>query len=173
MDNTGDNAMTSQMEKADREALEAKAKTLGVKNPKLYGDEKLQATVTELEEKAVEAVAEEKAQERKVAPKMVITSSTENNREKRIAELERENPGYKYIFKKAGTTDEQLRAIGLESTGEFLKNDMICRTDKESFVAWQDAKKKDQRRMMDSIDSIGTKVKSHTAKAKTPPEKGD
>jgi hypothetical protein len=50
---------------------------------------------------------------------------------------------------------------------------MICRTDKKSFIKWQDAQNDAERKKMNSIDSIGTKIKSHTEAAKAPPKTGD
>ena len=171
--------MTSQEEKTERDELNKKAKALGIVSPHLFGMEKLLQKIAEAEVvPEVEVVAEvvvaapvikpEPVVERKVAPKMVVTGRKEDSRTKRIKELEAANPGVKYITKKAGTTPAQLKAIGLESTGEYLKNDLICCTDKDSYEGWLDERNAGARRTMDSIDTEGTKIKSHTAQAKVP-----
>ena len=169
--------MTSQEEKTERDELNKKAKALGIVSPHLFGMEKLLQKIAEAEvvpEVAVVAevvapvIKPEPVVERKVAPKMVVTGRKEDSRTKRIKELEAANPGVKYITKKAGTTPAQLKAIGLESTGEYLKNDLICCTDKDSYEGWLDERNAGARRTMDSIDTEGTKIKSHTAQAKVP-----
>ncbi len=170
--------MTSQEEKTERDELNKKAKALGIVSPHLFGMEKLLQKIAEAEvvPEVAEVVAEapiavikpEPVVERKVAPKMVVTGRKEDSRTKRIKELEAANPGVKYITKKAGTTPAQLKAIGLESTGEYLKNDLICCTDKDSYEGWLDERNAGARRTMDSIDTEGTKIKSHTAQAKVP-----
>ena len=170
--------MTSQEEKTERDELNKKAKALGIVSPHLFGMEKLLQKIAEAEVvPEVEVVAEvvvapvikpEPVVERKVAPKMVVTGRKEDSRTKRIKELEAANPGVKYITKKAGTTPSQLKAIGLESTGEYLKNDLICCTDKDSYEEWMEERNAGARRTMDSIDTEGTKIKSHTAQAKVP-----
>lgn len=153
--------MATTEKSVERVALEEEAKELGLKAVHLCGDEKLKEKID---------MAKSEAQpERKVAPKMTVAGLNQNSRNARAKEVE-DATGCKVVYKKAGTTAEQLQALGLEFTGDYHKNDMICVTDKDSFVEWQNAKKKNQRRMMDSIDSIGTKIKSHTAQAKEPVE---
>lgn len=152
--------MTSQEDKTEKDVLVAQAKELGIKSPHTCGVEKLKEKIAEAQANPVV--------ERKVAPKMVVTGKKEDSRTKRINELEAENPGIKYLTKKAGTTAAQLKAAGLESTGEYLKNDLICRTDKDSYNEWIDARNSAARRTMDSIDTEGTKIKSHSAQAKVP-----
>lgn len=147
----------------EREALEVEAKELKLKGVHLCGDAKLKEKIAEAKAKAPEEAP------RKMAPKMNVSNLNENTRSSKAKQVEAANPGCKVIYKKAGTTTEQLKALGLEFTGDYCKNDMICITDGDSFTEWQDEKKKNQRRMMDSIDEIGTKIKSHTSNKKAPP----
>jgi hypothetical protein len=183
--------MTSQ-ETARKEELVEEAKSLGIKGAHLCGIPKLVEKIAEAKavkekdsvppdidpeagnvkviEESIEKVIEDMPEKapRKVAPRMSVASISQDERSKKVAELEAANPGYKYIFKASSTTKAQLEAIGLESTGEFLKNDLICRTEKDSFIEWQKTKNDAQRRLMDSIDTEGTKIKSHDAHAKRP-----
>lgn len=170
--------MTSQ-ERADNAELIEEAKALGIKSPHMYKLEKLEIEVIEkraVEEadevedamEEVETVVEEVAKERSVAPDMVVANIREDNRAKVVAEQERLNPGVKFIYQASDITDAELAAKGLERTGIRVKNDILTRTTQTSFERYQKAKNDAQRDAMNSIDSIGTKIKSHDARAKTP-----
>lgn len=167
--------MTSQ-EKTDNAELIAEAKKLGIKGPHMCSPSVLEQKVEDAKMETVEAV-EEVVQEtvqaepkRKIAPSMVVKGVNEDSRTKLISELEAQDPDCKYMFQAASVTDEQLLAKGLERTGKRLKNDIVVRTRKDSFVEYQKAKNEGQRKMMDSIDSVGTKIKSLNAQAKDPVE---
>ena len=54
----------------------------------------------------------------------------------------------------------------MERTEYRLGNDIIARTDKQSYKDWSAAKREADRRGMDAIDDEGLEVKSLTAEAK-------
>lgn len=168
--------MTSQ-EKTENSELIAEAKELGIKSPHMSSVIGLKKKVddakmaTEETEKVEEVVATEPV--RKIAPSMVVSGVGEDSRTKLINELEASDPDCKYLFQAASVTDEQLKAKGLERTGQRLKNDIVVRTQKDSFTEYQKSKNEGQRRMMDSIDSVGTKIKSLKSQAKDPVEMTD
>jgi hypothetical protein len=160
---------TSQ-EKTEKEVLVEEAKSLKIQGAHLCGEDKLKEKIAE---KKAEMGIEEQPKdtgERMVAPKMVMANINDDTRTKKAREIEARFPGAKCVFKRNGTSEDELRAVGLRSIGEHLKNDMICITDKESFEEWQGKKNEAQRRKMDAVDSIGNKIKSQTAQAKTPPK---
>lgn len=141
--------MTSTNEMTEIEVLKAKAKELGISGWQTFKDPvKLQARIDEVGE--VGTV-------RKSPPKMSV-SRRGRNREETIALLEREDPQSKYLTKSASTSHEELLANGFEvmkkPNGEtmFLGNDIICRTDKESYYECQNADTEDSLKAMRSID---------------------
>lgn len=159
--------MTSQ-EKTDNAELIEEAKELGIKSPHMCSVVGLQQKVDDAKMEIANAVVE--APVRKKAPSMVVKSINEDSRTKLINELEAADPECKYLFQASSVTDDQLIAKGLERTGKRLKNDIVVRTRKDSFIEYQEAKNEGQRKMMDSIDSIGTKIKSLKSQAKEPVE---
>jgi hypothetical protein len=160
---------TSQ-EKTEKEVLVEEAKALGVKGAHLCGEEKLKEKIAEAKGSMESETKVEDTGERMVAPKMVMANINDDTRTKKAREIEAKYPKAKCVFKRSGTSEDELNAVGLKWTGEYLKNDMICITDKESFEEWQGKKNEAQRRKMDAVDSIGNKIKSQNAQAKTPPK---
>lgn len=167
------------------------AKSLGIKRPDLMRedtlDEKIKAakeligvdeagTKTEevtqevVEDVAVAVAQEEKSDARPIAPAMNLTLITTDDRTKLLAELEAEDPECKYVFKRASVSDHELSSIGLQRTGRRLKNDIVCRTRKDSFKQWQKDQNVEEYKSMKSIDGGTGKVKYHNAAARTPPE---
>ena len=145
----------------NREVLLERARVAGVRNAHVCSDETLEKKVLEAEKK--------NATERFVAPKLEIVNKTGNTREQKAREIEAKYPGTKCVFKRSGTSPEKLR--GLHNTGETYKNSIICVTDAEGFDEMLNERNKGHRETMDSIDSLGTKIKSLDASAKTPVQK--
>lgn len=176
------------MDKSDKRAeLEERAINAGVKFSPRIGDEALNARVLEAENSMEEEVniievseAEELEREelslrtsepvRKKAPRMTVAGINEDSRAAMIDKHERLDPECKYVFQSSRATDEELRAKGLERTGHRLKNDILCRTIKESFEEYQEAKNVAQFESMKSIDkhTTGSIVAFHEARAKKP-----
>ena len=119
------------------------------------------------EQEEAEAEVEVKAEApRKVAPRMSVKSVNFDMRTQILDDLEKANPGYTYKYQNSNISAAQLEAKGFESTGKFHKNDLICRTTKDSFVEYQEAKNARQRKVMDAIDTEGARIKSHDAQIK-------
>ena len=152
--------MTSQEETDKKQELLVRAKELGIKGAHVCGIDKL-------EEKIADAEAANEAPVRKVAPRMSISVARSLGRDAAIAQLERDNPGYKYILESADTNAAMLAAKGLESTGKYLKNDLICRTDKESYEEFLKDRNDRNSRVMDSVYDEGD-TPSFDSQAKKP-----
>jgi len=187
--------MTSQkVEKTDeRVALEAVAKELGVKSVHMFKKEgsleaaiaKKQAEIVasepklEIEEvtkeleqetplQAQEVVAPKPSPKRKTAPRMNIANIGNDDRTAMITRLEREDPECKYVFQNSNVTGRELAAKGLEKTEFSIKNDVVCRTMKDSFVEFQHKKNEAQYEAMQRIDGGTGIVGNHEARVKTP-----
>jgi len=140
------------------EQMKDEAKSLGIKGAHLMKQETLEAKIAEAKEPA----ASEPTEVRKVAPRMNVQNITSNDRRRIIAELERDNPGYKYMFQPKNISGDALENKGLESTGKTWRNNIICRTSMDGYHDWQAAKRQHQRRVMDSVDVEGRYIKSVT-----------
>jgi hypothetical protein len=138
------------------EELKTKAKSLGIKGVHLYKKEDaLQAKIDEVESGSV--VTEEKPVEvvepkRKPAPKMTVANIMRDDRTLLVERLEAEDPDSKYIFQNSDITDAELAAKGLERTEHSLKNDILCRTDRQSYDEVQALKREAQYEAMQRID---------------------
>lgn len=151
--------MTSQIE--DIDTLKAEAKALGMKG---YGPakdaEKLAAKIEEFKATmSDEPVVETPAPvQRKKAPRMSVLKTGESRRADLIARLEREDPDCKYLTQSASMTPAEASAKGFEivtkSGGEYLYcgNDIVVRTDKESYYEWQNNRTEQSLQAMRSID---------------------
>lgn len=186
--------MTSQTEEKtdERIALETRCAELKGNRKGIFqsSDDKLRETIAklELEGQEVEAKVEDDTKEevqevkvveveqpksaRKKAPRMNVEGISRDDRTAKVAELERADPECKYIFQNASVTDEELAAKGLERTKHVVKNDIVCRTLKEGFEAFQDAKNEAQYDSMQRIDGGTGIVGSHESKAKKPKANG-
>lgn len=151
--------MTSQEETDKKQELVEKAKALGIKNQHVCGIEKLEEKIAELETKA-EPV-------RKKAPRMYVSGSRSQTRDAVVSQLEAENPGYKYILERANITPGELRAKDLESTGKYLKNDLICRLPIEEYNEWLIDRNETNARVMHSVYEEGD-TPSFNAQVKKP-----
>lgn len=142
--------MTSQEETTvDIDALKAEAKELGVAGWAVTKDpEKLQAKIDEAKKGSV----------RKKAPSMTVMAGAGNNRNARIAALEAEDPDCKYLTQNAKLTQAEAEAKGFEivkkDNGDLLYcgSDIIVRTDKDSYNAWQNNRTEQSLNSMKSID---------------------
>jgi hypothetical protein len=142
--------MTSTEETAGMDALKAEAKELGVTGWQAMKDPtKLQAKID---------TAKASGPVRKKAPKMVVASVGENSRTKTLANLEKGDPDSKYITQSASKTHEEIAAKGLEvmkkPNGEvmYVGNDIVCRTERESYNEWQNQRTNHSLKAMQSID---------------------
>jgi hypothetical protein len=181
--------MASLEKTEERIALEKEAKDLGIKGRLPVQDagliakieiakEKLAEEVEEVEEPVTEVevedveeavVVEEKpAPIRKKAPRMSVAGVNTDSRTEAITRLEREDPECKYIFQNSSISDKQLAAKGFERTGETVKNDIICRTMKDSYEEVLNAKNEGQFESMQRIDGGTGIVGNHESQPKTP-----
>jgi len=156
--------MTEQQETDTMEVLKAKAKELGVKGIHLFkSEDALQAKIDEMGTVVKEVTDVTPPQpKRKKAPSMPVHVVGRDERAELVARLEREDPSCKYIFEKGTITDRELAAKGFERTTHTLGNDIVVRTDKDSFTEFFNAKRQAQANSMKSIDTAGTKIKSFT-----------
>ena len=166
--------MTSQIDNESMTELKAEAKKLGVKGVHLFKtEESLQAKVDSMKEPVIEQkVAEPEpvtniAATRKTAPKMSVSSISRDDREELIKELKKGDPNCEYLFEKGTITDVELKAKGLERKNHSIRNDIVVRTDKEAFKQYYDAKRGAQERLMKSVDTDGTRIKSFTENRKS------
>jgi hypothetical protein len=89
---------------------------------------------------------------------MNVSNINEDTRERVVAEMRIKEPENEFLFQKGDVTDEELKAKGLQRTGVSVKNDILCRTNKESFNEWMDAQREAELTKMSAIekDSGGT-----------------
>lgn len=181
--------MASQEDKTEeRVALEEQAKALGVKSIHLYKrDESLEGAIakkqaeTEEVDEGQEVVSSgmedeikveiEKSKKRKKAPSMSVANISNDDRTDLVTRMEREDPDCKYIFQSGNATDRELLAKGLERTGLSVKNDVLCRTMRDSYDGYISDKNQAQHESMQRIDPTSDGiVGSHEARAKKPPK---
>ena len=184
--------MTSQkVEKTDeRVALEAVAKELGVKSVHMFKKEgsleaaiaKKQAEIVasepkleveELTEKVTEEVAPQEvaakaSPKRKAPPRMNVAGIGRDDRSALIERLEREDPECKYIFQSGTITQRELTAKGLEKTEYSLKNDVVCRTVKDSYEEMLQVRNESSYEAMGRIDGGTGIVGKFDANPKSP-----
>lgn len=164
--------MTSQENEMtmDVDALKAKARELGVSGWQACKDaEKLQAKID---------AALESGNKRKKPPKMAAALNLSSDREVLIRHLEREDPDSKYLTYNAKLTPSEAEAKGFEivkkDNGDvmYCKNDIVVRTDKESYYQWQNNRTAGSLKSMRSIDKDlqlergGRKIQAFTESAK-------
>ena len=183
--------MTSQTKTDKRIALEKEAKALDIKGRFPAQDTGLQAKIDKANEiksklvvgasnveeseiadvvAQVEEVVQETVQapKRKKAPRMTVAGINTDSRTEAVARLEREDPDCKYIFQNSSISDKDLAAKGLERTGESVKNDILCRTMKDSYEDVLNAKNEGQFESMQRIDGGTGIVGNHQAQQKSP-----
>lgn len=143
--------MTSTEETVNMDELKAEAKALNIGG--------WQATKDPVKLKAkIDAAKASGGNIRKKAPKMPIKSGNVSSREEMIKQLEKEDPDAKYVTKAAGTSSDELLAKGLEqvkkSNGDpiFIGNDIVCRTDREQYNKWENARREQSLQGMKSVD---------------------
>lgn len=140
--------MTSQIEEVDMDALKAEAKELNVPGWQ----------VTKDPEKLKKKIDEAKGSKRSKAPKLHVSMSGESSRNKLIERLDKEDPECKYMTQSASLTQAEAEAKGIEivrkNNGELMYcgEDIVCRTDKESYYEWQNNRTKESLEAMKSID---------------------
>jgi hypothetical protein len=183
--------MASQTEKTDeRKELESVAKELGVKGIHLFSKEgSLEAAIAKKQAKAgasepeleVEKVAEETKEEvastavvakaspkRKLPPRMNVAGLGRDDRSALIERLEREDPECKYIFQSSTITQRELAAKGFERTDYSLKNDVVCRTIKDSYEEMLEVRNEGSYEAMGRIDGGTGIVGKFDANPKSP-----
>jgi hypothetical protein len=170
---------TSQVKKTDgRIELESVARGLGVKGCLPKSDDTLKTKIAEAqitEGSPVEVQAEAVVVEvpvvtkRKPAPRMNVSGIYKDDRTAIIAKLEGEDPESKYIMQSGTITDRELAAKGFERTEFTVKNDIVCRTNKESYEEHRKMKNEAQYEAMQRIDGGTGIVGNHESQAKVPP----
>lgn len=139
--------MTSQEE---MDALKAEAKELKVAGWQLCKDP----------EKLKQKIADAKAggTERKKAPKLRVAMTGENSRNRMIEQLEKDDPDCKYLTQSSKLTPSEAETKGIEivkkDNGEILYcgEDIVCKTDRNSYYEWQNNRTKGALNSMKSID---------------------
>lgn len=151
----------------DKTELVEKAKKLGIKGAHLYGVDKLVEEIDkcEAEQKVTDTPS---APERKIAPRMSVSSVNRDNGLRTVMKLDKEFPEYKHMLQPKDIDRDVLAEKGLEFTGKTIGNEIVCRTDRESFEEWQQAGNREARRMMESIDPDGEQIMEHTVAPKKP-----
>ena len=142
--------MTSTENMAEIDVLKAKAKELGISGWQTFKDPvKLQAKIDD---------ATAGGNVLKKAPKMTVAGIGEDTRATTIADLERKDPDSKYITQSASKSHSEIAAKNLEimrkPNGDimYLGNDIICRTDRESYYDWQNGRTEHSLKSMRAID---------------------
>jgi len=161
--------MTSQAdERLDK--LKAEAKAMGTVTgwQSMKDADKLQAKIDEAKGGV----------KRSKAPKMTVMGSGGNDRNSVIARLEKEDPECTYLTQSASLTAAEAEAKGFEIVKKdgggilYCGNDIVVRTDKNSYVEWQNSRTNQALTSMKSIDKDlsteggGRKVQSLTEKPK-------
>lgn len=161
--------MTSQIE-VNMDELKAEAKALNVAGWQATKDP--QKLMQKIEE------AKNSGTERSTAPKLRVAGMGGSSRTQMIAQLEKEDPSCKYMTQSSKLTPAEADAKGIEivkkPNGDILHcgEDIICRTDKESYVQWQQGRTDHQLKSMRSIDKDlksergGKKIQAVTERAK-------
>lgn len=165
--------MTSQTEEKGMEELVAEAKELNVKSVHLFKDPvKLQAKIDEAKSTC------ESEPVRKKAPKLRVSGLSGTSRNAIIHDLEKKDPECKYMTQSSKLTKAEAEAKGIEivkkDNGEIMYcgDDIVCRTDKESYYEWQNDQNTKQLKAMKSIDKDlstehgGKKIQSCTENPK-------
>ena len=167
--------MTSQEENNELKALRVEAKELGVKSWHVLGEEKLILAVAEAKGGSNEPadvpendVKPEVEKKRSKAPRMNVANIARDDRTAMIQKLEAEDPECKYILQAGSVTDRELAAKGMERTQYSVKNDVVCRTMKDSYEEWSQAKIDAQYESMQAIDGGTGQVEALTEFAKKP-----
>jgi hypothetical protein len=166
--------MTTKMEE-----LATKAKALKMNGVHLFkSEESLEAKINEVE--SAKKLKEEARAKRKLlipedptrkkAPMMTIDGIDNDARKELIDRLEKEDPECKYVFRHATITDDELRAQGYERTGQVLKNDIVCRTQRIGWENVVEAKREAQYKSMQSIDGGEGNIDSFEERARKPKE---
>lgn len=178
--------MASQTEKTEeRVKLETQAKELGMKGihfckteeslrvaiaKKQAGSEEPEVQDAKVDQED-EVVAEVKKMKRKTAPSMSVANINNDDRTALVERMEREDPDCKYIFQSGNATPRELAAKGLERTELSVKNDVLCRTMRDSYDGYISDKNQAQHEAMQRIDPTSDGiVGSHESKAKKPPK---
>jgi hypothetical protein len=167
--------MTSQKTEKTEERLELEsvARGLGVKGFLPKDDEVLKAKIAEAQ--GTEAVVVEKVEpvvakevKRSTAPRMNVSNIGRDDRTAMIDKLEREDPSCKYVMQAGTATNRELAAKGLERTEFSVKNDVVCRTQKEGYAEYVEQKNEASYEAMQRIDGGTGIVGNHNSQAKTP-----
>jgi len=165
--------MATQNEEVSIDELKEEAKALGITRTHLYKDaDKLQEKIDD-----VKAQGEERST-RKKAPKLKVSGLAGTSRNGIIRALEKEDPDSKYLTQAASLTASEAEAKGIEivkkGNGEIMYcgEDIVCRTDRESYNAWQSDRTEKSLNAMKSIDKDletkhgGKKIQACTEQAK-------
>ena len=170
--------MTSQkVEKTDeRMKLEAVAREMGMKGRFPTDDDALEAKIAEAQ--TTEAVVVEKVEpvvdapvvKRKPAPRMIVDNLYRDDRTAMVAKLEKEDPDSKYIMQSGTISNRELAAKGFERTDFSVKNDIVCRTNREDYDANLNNLNETSYAAMGRIDGGTGIVGKHEAQAKVAPK---
>lgn len=140
--------MTSQIEEVNIDELKARAKELNVPG--------WQATKDPA--KLAQKIADAEKGEKSIAPMFNVTLTGDGTRNSIITDLEKANPGRKYLTQNASLTASQAKIKGVEiakaENGEIINcgEDIVCFTDEASYYKWQNDRNSKSLQGMKSID---------------------
>lgn len=158
--------MTSQ---ENMDELKAEAKSLGVAGWQACKDP----------EKLKQKIANAQGVQRKKAPKLRVAMTGENSRNRQIEQLEKDDPDCKYMTQSSSLTASEAESKGIEivkgTNGEVLYcgQDIVCKTDKDSYNEWQQNRTNGALNSMKSIDKDlsteggGSRIRSITERTRT------
>jgi hypothetical protein len=155
----------------ERLELESVARGLGVKGFLPKDDEVLKTKIAEaqvIDTEEVETVVAKVEVKRKTAPRMNVAGIGRDDRAALVERLEREDPECKYLFQAGTVTNRELAAKGLERTDYSLKNDIVCRTIKDSYEEMLNVRNEGSYEAMGRIDGGTGIVGKFDASPKSP-----
>ena len=145
------------------EELKDDAKEAGVKGYALYKD------ADKLEEAIKEAgTAGKVAAKRSKAPRMQVNVHHVDERAALVKRLEADDPECKYVFQPGTISDRQLKEKGLERTEYSVRNDVLCRTMKDSYLEVQQARRDYRLKSLEKIDNGSGIIDSFEERQRAP-----
>ena len=149
------------------DTLREEAKALKIKSWHVLGEDRLIEEIQKAKADKTDAVVTAEPA-RKKAPRMVVETANTNHRQKKLDLLNDANPEYEHQYRAVGTDPRAIEARGFEIVdGEYLGDEIVVRTMKDSFLEWQNARNHAEAQKMErGIDDTNTKILRQTARPK-------
>jgi hypothetical protein len=149
------------------DTLREEAKALKVKSWHVLGEDRLIEEIQKAKADKTDAVPTAEPA-RKKAPRMKVETASVNHRQKKLDLLNDASPEYEHQYRMVGTDPRVIEAKGFEVVeGEFLGDEIVVRTMKDSFVEWQNARNDAEAKKMErGIDDTNTKILRQNARPK-------